>query len=303
MQAVSANGGSVDRTRRLVLGGLLALSIGTGSAMANISDEDGSALRFPRPLPLDLSGQRARGGTDRPILVGGKAFRFNSANQPWAFQSFDGFSDVLRSEIRAGYRAPYDEERRRPYLRSEITEVDRQDNTGLEQWQAFDLFMLDTSQLRPYGDGQPPGQAMVCQIKCYPDDSSGAPLLRVEARSNGLRIAAAGNSGGGAKDVITNFWFNEPVRERVLERFLIQTIRSPTGTADGTVRVWRNGAKIVDATDVPLGHASTQHVWNKFGLYCRDNVIAASCIHSNIDCGPDLSHLVGRPRPPVSLFA
>ena len=282
--------------RRLVLGGL-AMCLLSPAVVFGRTTQERTMPALPQPVLLDLSGQASKGGTDLPIMVGGKAFRFNSADEPWALQGFDGQSNMLRSEIRAGYKAPYDADRDRPYFRSEISQRDRLGNTGLEQWMAFDLYMLDTSQLQPYAPKLPPGQAMVCQIKMAPDDSSGAPLFRIEARSNGMRVATAGNVGGGASDVITNWFFEAPIRQRMTERFIIQTIRSPTGTADGTLRLWRNGEKIIDQQDVALGHASTQYIWNKFGLYCRDSVTAASAIHANMDCGPDLSHLLTRPYP------
>lgn len=251
---------------------------------------------LPTPTPLDLSGQAVRNGSDKPILISGKAFRFNSVDEPWAIQRFEGHDNMLRTEIRAGYKAPYDFARERPYFRSEISEMERESNTELERWMAFDICMLDDAKLQPYGPDLPPGQAMICQIKTFPDAGSGAPLIRVEARSNGVRVAAAGNDGNG-KDAITNWMFPEPVRSDRFESFLIQIIRSPTGTADGTVRLWRNGKQIIDREDVAIGHATTQYTWNKFGLYCRDNVTSAAAVHANMNCGPDLSHLVGRGEP------
>lgn len=249
-------------------------------------------------INVNVAGQEASGGdsgTDLPVFLNGKAFRWNCANVAGIAQKSSDFPNFLRTEIIAGQRAPYDEFNDRPYLRTEISERDRTGNTNLENWIAFDFYLLDGSGLQPYPSDDL-GQAMICQIKTSPDDTSGAPLLRIEARSNCMRVAVCGNVGGGADDVITNWTNFEPFRERINYSFIAQTIRSVDG-ASGTLRLWMNGRLIIEDTDVPIGHSTTNYIWNKFGLYCYDTVTNASAIHSNMLCGVDLSYLLTRPYP------
>ena len=252
---------------------------------------------------VNVSGQEVTGGdsgTDAPIYLGGKAWRFNCADVAGIAQVSPAFPNFLRTEIVEGQRAPYDETNDRPYLRTEVYEIDRAENTGLEYWIAFTVYLLDGSGLLPWPDeGGLNGQAMICQIKVSPDDTSGAPQFRIEARSNCIRITAAGNAGGGAEDVLTD-WTSDPLAERVPVSFIVQSIRSADGTS-GTIRVWRDGVSILDQSGIPVGHSTTEYVYAKFGLYCRNTVASASIIHTDIQAGADLSPLLARPYPTPNL--
>ena len=253
--------------------------------------------------PLDVSGQSptgGSGGTDKPVFLNGKAFRFNCVNQPWAFMGSRSYPNLFRSEIRLGFEAPYDDARDRPYLRSELTEQDRLGNTGLEQWLTFDICMLDTSNLQPYPPTSPPGQAMICQIKTYPD-VTGNPVFRLEARSNCVRGVTSSNNGGTpTTDIVVDRYLGGPLQRGVTENFLVRIVRSADGATNGVCQVWRNGVLVVNDSGIALGRSDTQYIWRKWGLYCRDTVVSCAALHSNTDIGTDLSYLLTRPYPMIN---
>lgn len=255
-------------------------------------------------ISYDVSGQSPTGsssGTDKPIYLDGVAYRFNCYNADWALKYDPAYPNMFRWETRSGYRAPYDQNLDRPYFRTEITEVERPANSGLEQWIAFDICMLDVSGLQPYPPTIPSGQAMVCQMKVFPD-TTGNPLFRIEARSNCVRIATSSNDGVTPDtDIVVDEYLEDPLIAGVPESFLARIVRSADGATNGSCEVWRNGTKIVNRHSAAMGRFDTEYIWRKYGAYCRDTVPNASGITSNMFGRADLSHLLTRPAPKIYL--
>lgn len=259
-------------------------------------------------VPIDVSGQSPSGGhrpDDKTIRLHGRPYVFNCADEPWALQRSRRYPTIIRSEIRSGFQAPYDDARDRPYLRTELSEhpAIRRYNDGLEQWMFFDVCLLDTSSLQPFGPGLPYGQAMLCQVKVSPD-VSGDPLFRVEARSNCLRIATSSCDGQKPdQSVVENRYLGPPLKERTWNRFVVRIVRSADGASQGACEVWLNSKKIIDDQDTAIGRFDTKFVWRKVGLYCYATVERASALHANVRCGADLSHLIANPPPlPPAMF-
>lgn len=237
------------------------------------ADFDGDVFRA-----VPDQGQRTR------IEVAGEQYLLSRPDAAWSLQGEKGGGNLLRFEIREGFRAPFDQDRDRPYIRSEINGVT--DYPG-GVWLAFDVYFPDIETLLPTGT------TMIAQVKAratrdHPDP--GPPVLRIDALSTGIYVRIGQMNDKKASTVTIGQL--ESLRERTWDRFIANVVPG----AHGSVRVWRNGEMVLDRSGISVGFDGFDS-YVKFGVYANDTIGSQVVIHANLRQGKDLSPLINHPLP------
>lgn len=220
--------------------------------------------------------------------IGDLNYKLSAGDDSSVMRAVDN-PDLVLFSVRQGVKAPFDEARGRPYIRSEINSTLKlTDNTV---WLCFEIAMLD---MRYAELSDEMGQAMICQVKSTPDH--GAPVFRIDCCRDALVVRVSGNPEPAPDERWRSsrvIYKGPPMQELEWERFVARIELGPSG--NGEVEMWRNGRRVLAMTGLPIGYGDKSAVYAKFGLYARESVKEMACLTTAMDFAPNKTDLLGQP--------